>query len=119
MALFWKRKKEPEFISLGLNREATAEEKEIAARRDEGPDPDLVEKIKGAVASTRESISDRIESVVGSRRKIDADVLDELEEALIGADIGAQASLDIIEKARQQVKRNQLNDVDELKRLIK
>ncbi|HKP85388.1 MAG TPA: signal recognition particle-docking protein FtsY [Blastocatellia bacterium] len=119
MALFWKRKKEPEYISLGLNREATAEEKEIAARRDEGPEPDLVEKIKGAVASTRESISERIESVVAGRRTIDAEVLDELEEALIGADIGAQASLDIIEKARQQVKRNQLNDVDELKRLIK
>jgi fused signal recognition particle receptor len=46
-------------------------------------------------------------------------VLDELEEALIGADIGAQTSLAIIEKARQQVSRKQLSDVDELKRLIK
>jgi len=44
-------------------------------------------------------------------------VLDELEEALIGADIGAQTSLAIIEKARQQVNRKQLSDVDELKRL--
>jgi fused signal recognition particle receptor len=119
MALFWKRKKKDEFISLGLNREATAEEKEIAARRDEGPDPDFLEKFSNAVAATRETLADKIEAVVAGGRKIDADVLDELEEALIGADIGVQTSLEIIDKARQQVARKQLNDVDELKRLIK
>src|SRR5499433_1004872 len=116
---FWKRKKEPEFISLGLNRAATPEEEAIAARRDEGPDPEFYEKFADAVASTRESIAERIDSVIGGRREIDADVLDELEEALIGADIGAQTSFGIIEKARQQISRKQLSDVDELKRLIK
>ncbi|HEY7913093.1 MAG TPA: signal recognition particle-docking protein FtsY [Blastocatellia bacterium] len=116
---FWKRKKEPEFISLGLNREATAEEKIIAERRDEGPDPDIFDKLKDAVASTRDTLAERIDAVVGGKRQIDAQVLDELEEALIGADIGVQTSLDIIDKARQQVARKQLNDVDELKRLIK
>jgi fused signal recognition particle receptor len=116
---FWKRKKEPEFISLGLNRAATPEEEAIAARRDEGPEPEFIEKFKEAVASTRENLADRIDSVIGGRREIDATVLDELEEVLIGADIGAQTSMGIIEKARQQVSRKQLSDVDELKRLIK
>jgi fused signal recognition particle receptor len=115
---FWKRKKEPEFISLGLNRAATAEEEAIAARRDEGPDPEFFEKFAEAVASTRENLAERIDSVIGGRREIDATVLDELEEALIGADIGAQTSLAIIEKARQR-QCKQLSDVDELKRLIK
>ncbi|HXG91414.1 MAG TPA: signal recognition particle-docking protein FtsY [Blastocatellia bacterium] len=116
---FWKRKKKDEFISLGLNREATEEEKEIAARRDEGPEPQFFEKFAQAVSATRESLAEKIESVVSIGRKIDAEVLDELEEALISADIGVQTSLEIIEKARQQVARKQLNDVDELKRLIK
>jgi fused signal recognition particle receptor len=116
---FWKRKKEPEFISLGLNRAATAEEEAIAARRDEGPEPEFYEKFAQAVASTRENLAGRIDSVLSGRREIDATVLEELEEALIGADIGAQTSLAIIEKARRQVGRKQLNDVDELKRLIK
>jgi fused signal recognition particle receptor len=116
---FWKRKKEPEFISLGLNRAATAEEEEIAARRDEGPEPEFFEKFAEAVASTRENLADRIDLVIGGRREIDAAVLDELEEVLIGADIGAQTSLAIIEKARQQLNRKQLSDFDELKRLIK
>jgi fused signal recognition particle receptor len=116
---FWKRKKESEFISLGLNRAATPEEEAIAARRDEGPEPEFFEKFADAVAATRDSLADRIDAVVGGRREIDAAVLDELEEALIGADIGAQTSLAIIDKARQQVNRKQLSDVDELKRLIK
>ena len=119
MALFWKRKQESAYISLGLNREATEEEKKIAERRHEGPEPDLADKLKQAVTATRETLTERIEAVVGVKRQIDAQVLDELEEALIGADLGVQTSLDIIEKARQQVSRKQLNDVDELKRLIK
>jgi fused signal recognition particle receptor len=116
MALFWKRKKQDDIITLGLNREATAEELAIIHAPEE---PEFVDKLKAAVANTRENIAERIDSVVGLKREIDAEVLDELEEALIGADIGVQTALEIIDKARQQVKRKQLNDVDELKRLIK
>ena len=116
---FWKRKKKDEFISLGLNRAATPEEEAIAARRDEGPEPEFLDKFREAVSSTRETIAERIEAVVGIKRQIDAQVLDELEEALISADLGVQTSMEIIEKARQQVSRKQLSDVDELKRLIR
>jgi fused signal recognition particle receptor len=113
---FWKRKKD-EFISLGLNRAATPEEEKIA-RQPEEPESNFLERFKTAVSATRENLTERLDSVIGTRR-VDQDVLDELEEALIGADIGVQTSLEIIDKARLQVRRNQLNDVDELKRLIK
>jgi fused signal recognition particle receptor len=119
MGVFWKRKKADDIITLGLHREATEEEKKIALRRDEGPDADFLEKFQDAVAATRENIADKLDAVFAGKREIDADVLDKLEEALIGADIGVQTSLDIIDKARKQVQRQQLNDVDELKRLIK
>lgn len=119
MALFWKRKKADDIITLGLHREATEAEKKIAERRDEGPDADFLEKFQDAVAATRENIADKLDAVFAGKRQIDADVLDKLEEALIGADIGVQTALQIIDKARKQVQRQQLNDVDELKRLIK
>jgi fused signal recognition particle receptor len=119
MALFWKRKKQEDIITLGLHREATEEEKKIAEKREEGPDADFLEKFQDAVAATRENIADKLDVVFAGKREIDADVLDKLEEALIGADIGVQTSLEIIDKARKQVQRKQLNDVDELKRLIK
>src|SRR6266571_1414186 len=115
---FWKRKKEPDIITLGLNRAATAEEEAIAARWEEGPEPEFYQKFAQAVSSTRVRLADRIDSVIGGR-EIDAAVLDELEEALIGADIGVQTSMAIIEKARQQLNRKQLGDVVELTGLIK
>src|SRR5215470_564085 len=116
---FWKRKRHDDLITLGLNRAPTPEEEAIANQPLEEPEPGFFDRFKQAVASTRESLTERIESVVAGKREIDSDVLDQLEEALIGADIGVQTSMEIIEKARQQVQRRQLSDIDELKRLIR
>lgn len=115
MAWFWKRRRQDDLISLGLNRAATPEEEAIAREPETAP---LLDRFKQAVASTRESLSERIDAVAG-KGKLDAELLDHLEEVLIGADVGVQAALAIIEKARQQVGRNQLDNVGELKQLVK
>jgi fused signal recognition particle receptor len=47
-------------------------------------------------------------------RKIDAEVLDELETRLITADVGVEASTRILEDLRRRVARKELNDVDAL-----
>src|SRR5262252_4445790 len=117
MPLFWKRKKD-EYITLGLNREATPEEQAIAAQPIEEEIP-FFEKFRNAVAATRENLADRIDSVIAGKREIDRDVLDQLEEALIGADLGVQTTSEIIDNVRQQIRRNQLADAQELKRLIR
>src|SRR2546425_13189789 len=75
---FWKRKKEPDIITLGLNRAATAEEEAIAARWEEGPEPEFYEKFAQAVSSTRVRLADRIDSIIGGRREIEAAGLVEL-----------------------------------------
>jgi len=127
---FWKRRSQDEYISLGLSRAATAEEEAIVREAEEArlreieraqaeDEPGFVDRFKAAVASTRENLAERIESVVAGKREIDADILDQLEEALIGADVGVQTALAIIEKARQQVRRDQLADVHGLKQFIK
>jgi fused signal recognition particle receptor len=76
-------------------------------------------RFRKAVSATRENIASRIEDVVKGRKQIDEATLDELEEALISADIGVQTTLEIIENVRRQVNRQALKDVDELKRVIK
>ena len=119
MPLFWKRKKSDELITLGLNRAATPEEEAIASQPLEEEETSFLERFKSAVASTRETISERLDAVLAGKREIDAEVLDSLEQALIEADIGVQTSMEIIEKARQQVNRTQLNDVQALKELIR
>ncbi|HYP80416.1 MAG TPA: signal recognition particle-docking protein FtsY [Steroidobacteraceae bacterium] len=47
-------------------------------------------------------------------RKIDADLLDELEARLIGADVGVTATTEILEKLRAEVARRELGDADAL-----
>ncbi|MCL2236452.1 MAG: signal recognition particle-docking protein FtsY, partial [Defluviitaleaceae bacterium] len=50
-----------------------------------------------------------------SFRKVDEELFEELEEALILADCGAMASLDIVERLRQKVKKERLQDAHEVK----
>jgi len=76
-------------------------------------------RFRKAVSATRENIASRIEDVVKGRKQIDEATLEEIEEVLIGADIGVQTTLEIIEDVRRQVSRQTLKDVDELKRVIK
>ncbi len=76
-------------------------------------------RFRKAVSATRENIALKIEDAVKGRKQIDETTLEELEEALIGADIGIQTTLEIIEDVRRQVSRQALKDVDELKRVIK
>ena len=79
----------------------------------------FMKRFRKAITSTRENIATRIEDAVKGKKVIDAGTLDELEEALIGADIGVQTTLEIIENVRKQIDRQSLKDVDELKRTIK
>jgi fused signal recognition particle receptor len=76
-------------------------------------------RFKTAVAKTRENLTERIEDVFKGKKQIDADTLDELEEILIGADIGVNTTMAIIEDVRKQVDRQTLKEVSELKRVIK
>jgi fused signal recognition particle receptor len=76
-------------------------------------------RFQRAVEKTRESLSERIDTVFQGRKQIDAELLDELEEALIAADIGVPTTLDILEKVRRGVTRKEINDIAALKASIK
>jgi fused signal recognition particle receptor len=76
-------------------------------------------RFRRAISATRESLSETIDSVFQSRKKIDAELLDELEEALIAADIGVPTTLHILETVRRGIARNQISDIEALKQAIK
>jgi fused signal recognition particle receptor len=82
-------------------------------------DESFLRRFRRAVTKTRENLAERIEDVFKGKRQIDAQTLDELEEALIGADIGVQTTMEIIEDARRQVDRKLLSDTEQLKQVIK
>jgi fused signal recognition particle receptor len=76
-------------------------------------------RFRRAVAATRESLSERLDTVFQGLKQIDENLLDELEEALIAADIGVATTQHILETVRRGVARKQINDLDALKQAIK
>ncbi|MBA2705549.1 MAG: signal recognition particle-docking protein FtsY [Blastocatellia bacterium] len=76
-------------------------------------------RFRRAVSATRESLSDRLDTVFQGLKQIDENLLDELEEALIAADIGVSTTQHILETVRRGVARKQINDLETLKRAIK
>ncbi|HVG31585.1 MAG TPA: signal recognition particle-docking protein FtsY [Pyrinomonadaceae bacterium] len=99
---------------LGLDRSIEELQAEEAALEQE-----FSARFRRAVAATRESLSERIDTVFQGRKQIDAELLDELEEALIAADIGVPTTLHILETVRRGIARQQINDIDALKQAIK
>ena len=82
-------------------------------------EPTLLEKLKSGVQKTREGLVSRIEEVVSGKKKIDADLLEELEYTLISADIGVKTTQEILDRIRERVDRSMVNDSSELKGLIR
>jgi fused signal recognition particle receptor len=82
-------------------------------------EPSLLERLKAGVQKTRAGLMEKIEDAVQGRKEIDIDVVDELEYALITADIGSQTTTEILERVRERVARHQVGDAGELKKLIR
>jgi len=82
-------------------------------------EPGLLDRLKSGIQKTRAGLLEKIEDAVKGRKEIDADVLEELEFALITADIGARTTAEILERIRQRVERRLVADAAELKGLIR
>lgn len=80
------------------------------------------DKLKFGLTKTRESISEQVNNVFSVFVKVDEELFENLEEALIMADIGVETSEYIIETLRENVKHKHITDgnavKDELKDII-
>ncbi|MCX7883542.1 MAG: signal recognition particle-docking protein FtsY [Caloramator sp.] len=77
------------------------------------------DKLKEGLAKTRDSITDKIGEVLSINKKIDEELYEELEEAMIMSDIGYKTSSDIIDILRKRVKENKIYDSEDVKQLLK
>ncbi len=77
------------------------------------------EKLKKGLEKSRNSFSEKVDSVLKIFKKIDEEFYEELEEALIMADVGVETSMYIIETLRAKVKEQKLTETNEVKTLIK
>ena len=77
------------------------------------------DKLKQGLTKTKEAISGQIENVVKNFRKVDEELLEELEDALICADVGVTTATDISAKLRDEAKRRKIESGDELKEVLR
>jgi fused signal recognition particle receptor len=77
------------------------------------------DRMKQAVARTRDSLNERIETVIALTREVDESTLEDLETSLLSSDLGVTTTMEIIEALRERAKRKQIRDGAELKELLK
>ncbi len=97
-----------------------AEEKAVNAEIAEPKEKTgFFDRLKQGLTKTHESIVGRIDSLLLGQKQIDADVLEELEEILITADMGVKTTVELIRILEQRLKRNELKDGNALKAALK
>ena len=72
-------------------------------------------KLKEGLTKTRKSLTEKIEKVIIGYADIDDDLLDELEDALIQADVGVKTSLKLMDDVRAGIKKKEINSPEDLK----
>ena len=77
------------------------------------------DKLKQGLTKTKESINDKINNVFSNFRKVDEELLVELEEALVMSDIGIETSVKIIDNLRERVKKEKIEDSEQVKEALR
>jgi fused signal recognition particle receptor len=76
------------------------------------------ESLDQGLEKTKQGFFERISKVIVGKTSVDDDVLDQLEEALIGADVGVDTTLAIIERIQDRVKKDKYVSTAELNQIL-
>ena len=79
----------------------------------------FLDKLKAGLQKTKNILFAPIDQMLKAFTKVDEELLEELEEMLICADVGAGATDEIIEKLRHDIKEEKIKDADEVRAFLK
>ena len=77
------------------------------------------DKLKQGLSKTKQSFNDKVNNVFSTFRKVDEELLEELEEALIMSDVGVETSTKIISKLRDRIKKQNIKEAEEVKQALR
>lgn len=77
------------------------------------------DKLKQGLGKTKNSIDEKINNVFSVFRKVDEELLEELEEVLVMSDIGMETSVKIIDELRIKIKKEKIEDEQDVKKALK
>lgn len=78
----------------------------------------VTEKFKDGLSKTRNNFSEKVNDLVSRYRKVDEDFFEELEEILIGADVGFDTVMTLIDELKKEVKKKNIQDPKEVQDVI-
>ncbi len=104
--------------------EAEAEPAAAAPAPEPEPEPEVpqvsvFERVRRGLGKTRENLTGGFSDLFSMGKKIDADLLEEIETTLLMADVGVTATTEIIESLTDKLERNQLKDGDALREALR
>lgn len=76
-------------------------------------------RLKEGLSKTKQGITGKIDDVLKSYTKVDEELLEELEEVLITADVGVNTTMKIIEELRDVIKTKKISDVSDVRGELK
>ncbi len=79
----------------------------------------FLDKLKSGLAKTKNAIFGQIDNVLKAFVKVDEELLEELEELLIMSDVGVNATEEIIERLREQIKDGRLKEKEQVTDALK
>ena len=105
------------------NEELEVEDKEeieeVVEEKTEEPKVSLFERLKQGLSKAKQGITDRVDQVLKSYTKVDEDLLEEIEEILITADVGVDTTMNIIDKLTDAIKTKKITDPQDVKGELK
>ena len=93
--------------------EIKAEEKEEEPKK-----VSLFQRLKEGLDKTRKEVGIKINTVLGAYVKIDDEMLEDLEDILVSADVGMETTMKLIDNLRETIIREKVNDPKEVKPLL-
>ena len=77
------------------------------------------DKLKLGLTKTKDSFDEKISNVFSGFKKVDEELLEELEEILIMSDFGMETSLEIISNLRNRIKKEKIENQEDVKIALK
>lgn len=78
----------------------------------------LFQRLKEGLDKTRKEVGIKINTVLGAYVKIDDEMLEDLEDILVSADVGMETTMKLIDNLRETIIREKVNDPKEVKPLL-
>lgn len=93
-------------------------EKEVEEVNEEPKKASLFQRLMDGLDKTRKEVGIKINTVLGAYVKIDDEMLEDLEDILVSADVGMETTMKLIDNLRETIIREKVNDPKEVKPLL-